>query len=54
MGKLAKGLGDDQRSIEYYSEALKLNPFMWDGFVDICHTGNSNFQTAPEEKISSG
>lgn len=39
MGKLARGLGDDQRSIEYHSEALKLNPFMWDGFVDMCNTG---------------
>ncbi|KAI9852261.1 MAG: anaphase-promoting complex subunit cdc27 [Thelocarpon superellum] len=39
LGKLWHGYGDPTKAIDYYVEALKLNPFMWDAFLGLCHTG---------------
>lgn len=39
LGKLWKAHGDQNKAVGYYVEALKLNPFMWDAFLELCETG---------------
>lgn len=39
MAKLWHGYGDTKKAVDYYVEALKLNPFMWDAFLGLCDTG---------------
>ncbi|KAK8234635.1 hypothetical protein HDK77DRAFT_318271 [Phyllosticta capitalensis] len=53
LGKLWRAHGDVTKAIACYTEALKLNPFMWDAFEDLCDTGavirTSNiFKMTPE------
>ncbi|KAK7614238.1 hypothetical protein JOL62DRAFT_564489 [Phyllosticta paracitricarpa] len=53
LGKLWRAHGDVSKAIASYTEALKLNPFMWDAFIDLCDTGavirTSNiFKMTPE------
>ena len=39
LGKLYHDHGDVRRAVEYYVQALRLNPFMWDAFERLCNTG---------------
>ncbi|KAI9822991.1 MAG: anaphase-promoting complex subunit cdc27 [Thelocarpon impressellum] len=39
LGKLWHGYGDPKKAVDYYVEALKINPFMWDAFLGLCDTG---------------
>ena len=39
LGKLLAAYTDRQRAIDYYRDALKENPFMWDAFVGLCEMG---------------
>lgn len=39
MGKLWVGYGYVDQAIDCYVEAVKLNPFMWDAFLGLCHSG---------------
>ena len=39
LGKLWRAQGDDSKAVQSYVEALKLNPFMWDAFLDLCNMG---------------
>ncbi|KAB8231781.1 hypothetical protein BDV23DRAFT_42144 [Aspergillus alliaceus] len=39
QGKLWHAHKDLNKAVEYYVEALKLNPFMWDAFLGLCETG---------------
>jgi anaphase-promoting complex subunit 3 len=39
LGKLYAAHGDTKRAIDYYVDALKLNPFMWDAFTGLCDIG---------------
>lgn len=40
LGKLWRVQGETKRATDCFVEALKLNPFMWDGFLELCdHTG---------------
>jgi anaphase-promoting complex subunit 3 len=53
LGKLYQGFGDKKKSISYFEEALKLNPFMWDAFTSLCDMGISVrvpniFKVSPE------
>jgi anaphase-promoting complex subunit 3 len=53
LGKLLRANGEPKKAVDYYVEALKLNPFMWDAFTDLCdagvslHTANI-FKMSPE------
>lgn len=40
LGKLYKGYGELKKAAEHYVAALKLNPFMWDAFEDLCDAGS--------------
>jgi anaphase-promoting complex subunit 3 len=53
LGKLWSGYGDSKKAVDYYIEALKLNPFMWDAFTDLCDLGayvrpTNIFKVTPE------
>ena len=39
LGKLWNAHKDYQKAVEYWVEALNLNPFMWDAFQGICESG---------------
>ncbi|KAF2791592.1 TPR-like protein [Melanomma pulvis-pyrius CBS 109.77] len=39
LGKLYNAHGDTKKAVDYYIEALKLNPFMWDAYTDLCDLG---------------
>ncbi|KAF2843240.1 TPR-like protein [Patellaria atrata CBS 101060] len=39
LGKLWRAHGDVKKAVEYYVACLKLNPFMWDAFLELCDTG---------------
>jgi len=41
MGKLWLSYGDATKSVEYFLDALKLNPFLWDAFAELCGTGKA-------------
>lgn len=53
LGKLLRANGELKKAVDCYVEALKLNPFMWDAFTDLCdagvslHTANI-FKMSPE------
>lgn len=40
-GKLSEAYGNKSAAIGYYEEALKLNPFMWDAFTNLCDMGTA-------------
>ena len=53
LGKLYRADGELKRAVDYYAESLKLNPFMWDAFTDLCDAGvplnvSNIFKTTPE------
>ncbi|KAH9880991.1 hypothetical protein J1614_001484 [Plenodomus biglobosus] len=53
LGKLSAAHGDSKAAIEYFVEALKINPFMWDAFTGLCDTGavvrpQNIFQITPD------
>jgi len=39
LGKLLRAQGKGEKSAEAYADALRLNPFMWDAFTDLCNSG---------------
>jgi hypothetical protein len=39
QGKLWDAHKEHNKAVECYVAALKLNPFMWDAFVNLCETG---------------
>ncbi|KAF2431379.1 protein bima [Tothia fuscella] len=39
FGKLCRANGETKKAAECYSQSLKLNPFMWDAFTDLCDAG---------------
>jgi anaphase-promoting complex subunit 3 len=39
LGKLWMAYGEPNKAVEFLVEALKQNPFMWDGFAELCQTG---------------
>ncbi|KAF2263263.1 TPR-like protein [Lojkania enalia] len=39
LGKLWNAHGDTKKAVDYYIEALKLNPLLWDAFTDLCDIG---------------
>lgn len=39
LGKLCRANGETKKAAEFYAESLKLNPFMWDAFLDLCDSG---------------
>lgn len=39
LGKLYYGFDNKQSAASCYEEALKLNPFMWDAFTNLCDMG---------------
>ncbi|KAH8672116.1 hypothetical protein BGZ60DRAFT_527542 [Tricladium varicosporioides] len=41
LGKLYYGYDNKQKAISCFEEALKLNPFMWDAFTNLCDMGTS-------------
>jgi len=41
LGRLLLGIGDVKRAAEFFVEALRLNPFMWDAFENLCNIGMS-------------
>ncbi|RAL64236.1 hypothetical protein DID88_002128 [Monilinia fructigena] len=41
LGKLYRAFDDKKQSIGYFEDALKLNPFMWDAFTNLCDMGTS-------------
>lgn len=51
LGKLYHGYDDKKKSICYFEEALKLNPFMWDAFANLCDMG-INVRVANIFKVS--
>ncbi|KAF2807103.1 TPR-like protein [Mytilinidion resinicola] len=53
LGKLCRAQGDMKKAVDCYVEALKLNPFMWDAYLDLCDTGaavrpSNIFKMTPE------
>ncbi|KAE9964809.1 hypothetical protein EG328_002811 [Venturia inaequalis] len=56
LGKLCKANGETKRAADYYAESLKLNPFMWDAFQDLCDSGvplrpSNVFKTTDEMRV---
>jgi anaphase-promoting complex subunit 3 len=39
LGKLWMLYGETTKAVECFVEALRLNPFLWDAFTDMCNTG---------------
>ncbi|KAL2872617.1 anaphase promoting complex subunit bimA [Aspergillus lucknowensis] len=39
QGKLWDAHKEHNKAVECYAAALKLNPFMWDAFINLCETG---------------
>ena len=53
LGKLYRADGELKRAVDYYAESLRLNPFMWDAFTDLCDAGvplnvSNIFRMTPE------
>jgi anaphase-promoting complex subunit 3 len=41
LGKLWTSYGETTKAVECFIEALRINPFLWDAFTDLCNTGQS-------------
>jgi anaphase-promoting complex subunit 3 len=57
LGKLWSAHGDTAKAVQLYTEALKLNPFMWDAFTDLCNMGafvrpTNIYKITPEMLVS--
>ncbi|KAF2673637.1 TPR-like protein [Microthyrium microscopicum] len=39
LGKLWSSYGDTTKAVEYFVEALRINPFLWESFTELCNTG---------------
>jgi hypothetical protein len=39
LGKLWASYGETTKAVEFFVEALKLNPFLWEAFIELCNTG---------------
>lgn len=39
LGQLHRAMDDGNKASEYFSESLKLNPFMWEAFAALCDLG---------------
>ena len=39
LGKLYRELDDIDKAVHHFESALKLNPFMWDAFTNLCDMG---------------
>lgn len=39
LGKLWYAHKENNKAVDCYVEALRLNPFMWDAFMGLCETG---------------
>ncbi|KAL4935139.1 protein bima [Aspergillus oleicola] len=53
QGKLWQAHKEHNKAVECYAAALKLNPFMWDAFLNLCETGvdmrvSNIFKMSPE------
>jgi anaphase-promoting complex subunit 3 len=53
LGKLYQAYDNKKQAISYFEESLKLNPFMWDAFTNLCDMGASVrvpniFKVSPE------
>ena len=53
LGKLYYGYDNKKNAISFFEEALKLNPFMWDAFTNLCDMGThvrvpNIFKMSPE------
>jgi anaphase-promoting complex subunit 3 len=46
LGKLCRANGETKKAAEYYAESLKLNPFMWDAFLDLADAGKLSRQVS--------
>ena len=53
LGKLWRAQGDDRKAVQSYVEALKLHPFMWDAFLDLCHMGVKIWSNCLDESLTS-
>lgn len=47
LGKLCRGNGETKKAAVYYTESLKLNPFMWDAYLDLCDSGKPYLIMSP-------
>lgn len=45
LGKLWSSYGEVQKAVEFFLEALKLNPFLWEAFSELCQSGKSLVMT---------
>jgi anaphase-promoting complex subunit 3 len=39
LGKLWISYGETTKAVDFFVEALKLNPFLWEAFTEICNSG---------------
>jgi anaphase-promoting complex subunit 3 len=39
LGKLYRAYDDKKRAVQFFEEALRANPFMWDAFTTLCDMG---------------
>lgn len=46
LGKLWRGHGDSRRAGDYYIEAHKSNPFIWEAFEGLCDMGTCSATSA--------
>ncbi|KAF2453899.1 hypothetical protein BDY21DRAFT_387817 [Lineolata rhizophorae] len=59
LGKLWRAHGDVHKAVDYYVDALKENPFIWDAFQDLCDMGvdvraSNVFRMSPELAAAAG
>ena len=58
LGHLHRAMEDGNKASEYFSESLKLNPFMWEAFTALCDLGvnvrTSKIFVLNQEMLSTG